>query len=132
MQMIVLSGIGVLNRGAADERVVTPAFASQICLSEPSNKGVRTIGKNCRWSEPNLLSFGELQALYNALDRKIPQKLQYYPSYVPQLVCPSGVGKVQCHIQLAYELLINHLLYLCKTGILPKRICDLYIWHMPQ
>ncbi len=129
MQMIVLNGIGVLNHGAADEYVVTPAFASQICLSEPSAKGVRTIGKNCRWSAPSLLSSGTLEALYRALDHKIPQKLQYYPTFVPQLVCPSGIGQVRCHILLLYEVFIRHLTHLCQIGVLPKRICDLYTWH---
>ena len=127
MQLIALTGIGLVNTDGQDERVITPGFASQICLSEPSDKGIRTIGTNCRWSEPSLLSFNALEALYGALDGKIPQNLQYYRTYVPRLVCPSGVGQVRCRVRLAYDVLIRHLRDLCQRGVLPKNICDQYI-----
>ncbi|MBA3874565.1 MAG: hypothetical protein H0X30_36010 [Anaerolineae bacterium] len=127
MQFISLTGIGVVKTDGQPERVITPGFASQICLSEPSDKGVRTIGKNCSWSEPSLLSFNALEALYRSLDGKIPQNLQYYRTYVPRLICPSGVGQVQCRIRIVYENLIRHLRDLCQRGLLPKNICDLYI-----
>jgi hypothetical protein len=127
MQVISLTGIGLVNVKGLDERVITPGFASQICLSDPSDKGVRTVGTNCKWSEPTLLSFGTLEALYRALDGKIPQNLQYYRTYVPRLICPSGVGQVRCRIRIIYDKLIRHLNNLCQRGILPKNICDLYI-----
>ncbi len=127
MQLISLTGIGLVKTDGQDERVITPGFASQICLSEPSDKGIRTIGKNCSWSEPSLLSFNVLEALYRSLDGKIPQNLQYYRTYVPRLICPSGVGQVRCRIRIVYEKLIRHLRDLCQRSLLPKNICDLYI-----
>jgi len=127
MQLISLTGIGLVKDDGQVERVITPGFASQICLSEPSDKGIRTIGTNCKWSEPTLLSFDTLEALYRALDGKIPQNLQYYRTYVPRLICPSGVGHVRCRISVIYDKLVRHLNDLCQRGILPKNICDLYI-----
>lgn len=127
MQLISLTGIGLVNVNGQDQRVITPGFASQICLSDPSDKGIRTIGTNCKWSEPTLLPFDTLEALYRALDGKIPQNLQYYRTYVPRLICPSGVGQVRCRIRIIYDKLVRHLNNLCQRGILPKNICDLYI-----
>lgn len=127
LQVIVLSGITILNRGTSNQLVLPPGFASQICLSEPSSNGNRTRGINCAWSAPTLLSFDVLEALYTALDGKIPQNLQYYRTYVPRLVCPSGVGHVRCRIRLAYGRLITYLNNLCQRGLLPKNICDQYI-----
>ncbi len=127
LQVIVLSGIGILNRGTPDQQILPPGFASQICLSEPSPNTKRTRGTNCNWSQPSLLSFDTLESLYRALDGKIPQNLQYYRTYVPRLVCPSGVGQVRCRIRLAYPALIQHLTRLCETSKLSKEICDQYI-----
>jgi hypothetical protein len=130
MQLIVLSGLGLLYPNTPNEIVITPGFASEICLAD-INQGddpnKRTIGQNCTWSIPQVLSFEELESLYNQLDNKIPENLQYYRTYVPRLVCPSGVGQVQCRIRLAYVRLIIRLNRLCQTGILPKAICDRYI-----
>jgi len=127
LQVVVLSGIGILNRDTPNQLVLPPGFASQICLSDLSTTGSRTLGTNCNWSAPSLLSFNVLESLYRALDGKIPQNLQYYRTYVPRLVCPSGVGQVQCRIRLAYTRLITYLSGLCQRGLLPKNICSQYI-----
>lgn len=127
LQVIVLNGITILNKGTSNQLVLPPGFASQICLSEPSSNGSRTRGTNCSWSAPALLSFDTLETLYRALDGKIPQNLQYYRTYVPRLICPSGVGQVRCRIRLIFTPLLNYLNNLCQRGLLPKSICDQYI-----
>lgn len=130
MQMIVLAGLGLLYPDTPNEIVITPGFASEICLADVrpgDDPNKRTIGQNCTWSAPQVLSFDELESLYNQLDNKIPENLQYYPTYVPRLVCPSGVGQVQCSIRLTYVALIIRLNDLCQTGILPTVTCDQYI-----
>jgi hypothetical protein len=127
MQLIILSGIGLVKTEGQAQQVIPPGFASQICLSDASDKGIRTIGANCHWSEPALLSFNTLEALFRSLDGKIPQNLQYYRTFVPRLICPSGVGQVRCRIQIIYQALLRYLRDLCRRGLLPKHICDLYM-----
>lgn len=127
LQIVVLSGVAILNRGTSDQIILTSGFASQICLSLPAANGNRTRGINCRWTAPTRLSFGALEALYTTLDGKVPQNLQYYRTYVPRLVCPSGVGQVQCRIRLAYARLITYMNKLCQHGLLSKNTCDQYI-----
>lgn len=126
LQVIVIDGIALLNANTPDQLVIPPGFFSQVCLSEPDEDGLRTVGSDCAWSEPQILAGDVLESLFTLLDDGIPQNLQYYGTYVPRLICPSGIGQPRCTIELRYEPHIAYVDELCEAGLLSDEVCELY------
>lgn len=126
LQIIALSGIVRINPGSPDEVLILPGFVSEIALGPalPPNSIRRLIAPRAVWTIPVVLPAEVLERLFALLDGNIPESLQYYRTYVPRLVCPSGVGQVICRIQLRYVRLIQRLQRLCQRGVLPAPLCE--------
>lgn len=127
LQMLVLTGIGIINPDTPDEIILPPGFASQTCLAdipEGEDENQPVVGEDCNWSNAVLLSFEELESLSTQLSGIIPENLQYYTTSVPRLVCPSGVGDVICTLELDDTEFTDGLGNLCQNGTLPPETCD--------
>jgi hypothetical protein len=134
MQIIALSGLVVINPDSANPIILAPGFFSTTCLSDMLNLGIdgqendRQVNGSCGWSVPEVLDVGLLQALYTALNNRIPQNIQYYASGVPRRVCASGIGGPICIIiPPFFEIRLR---LLCRFQLLPQRVCQVlgYPW----
>ncbi|MEZ4671519.1 MAG: hypothetical protein R3E39_26760 [Anaerolineae bacterium] len=126
LQVVVLSGLGVIFPDTPDEIILPPGFETLLCLApipEGGNKNTPLVTKNCGSAKPRLLSFDEMQTLSTDFSNLIPENLQYYNTVVPRLVCPSGVGAVICTLELSDPLFAAELSNLCQDGTLPPETC---------
>lgn len=95
LELIVLSGIAILNADMPNEVIIPPGFITSIQLGtdllslgiegDADDRG--TVGT---WSLPRPLTTAQLDALSSVQD--IPSNLMYYEIMLPQIVIPSGVG----------------------------------------
>jgi hypothetical protein len=119
MQIFVLSGSAMLNPKGPNPLFVAPGFTS-ICPADQVNNG------NCNWSLPRPITqeeSNELQYL-KPLFANASNLLHYTPS-VPELVCASGVGQVEC--DLFFEnaaLALARASEECAAGALPVSMCS--------
>lgn len=119
LQIFVLSGSATLNPNGPNPLFLPPGFTS-ICPADQVSMG------NCRWSAPRTITQSESSELQHIkpLLARASNLLHYTPS-VPELVCASGVGQVQCDLYFENApLALARASEACSTGALPPSTCS--------
>ncbi len=127
LELIVLSGLAILNPGTPDEIIVPPGFITSIALGpdlldlgiegDADDRG--TVGS---WSLPRPLTEEELDALGTLED--IPGNLIHYEIDVPVINLPSGVGSPLPVLVFENEAQLEAAQQACDAGLLPADVCE--------
>ncbi len=121
LQVIVPSGLVRINPDTPNERMVGPAFTVRASLDFDADGNL--IAAAADFSEPRPLSQEELEALEGL--EGISGNLLHYPSYVPVLIRPSGVGQpIPLYGFDDPNQALSETMELCSQGVLPDEICD--------
>ncbi len=119
LQIFVLSGSATVNPNGPNPLFLVPGFTS-ICPADQVSSG------NCDWSAPRPITQDESTELayIKPLFENASNLLHYSPS-VPELVCASGVGQVECELHFENALLaLARASEACSTGALPATMCS--------
>lgn len=127
LELIVLSGIAILNAGTPNEIIVPPGFVTSIELgSDLMSLGIEgdaddqgTIGT---WSLPRRLTIEELEELAPIED--IPGNLIHYEVNIPQIVMASGVGGATSILVFPDETALAEAEARCADGSLADDVCQ--------
>lgn len=127
LELIVLSGIAILNAGTPNEIIVPPGFIVSIALaSDLLDLGIEgdvdDQGAVGSWSTPRPLTSEELEALSAIED--IPGNLINYEVLLPQIVAGSSVGGVIPVLMFPNAEALDQARALCDAGTLPDEICE--------
>jgi len=127
LELIVLSGIAILNAGTPDEIIVPPGYIVSIALGPDLldlgiEGDVDDQGAIGTWSAPRPLTAEELEEL--AAIEDIPGNLLNYVVRIPQIVGGSSVGGVIPVLMFPISSALDQARALCDAGILPDDVCE--------
>jgi hypothetical protein len=127
IEVIVLSGVVILNPDTPNEIIVPPGFLSRIQLcDEFTSLGIEgdpdekcTVGD---WSQPRPLTQDELNEL--GIVEDFPDNIVNYPVDIPTIVHPSCT--FGCYPTLVFpdQDALDAARALCQSGELPAEICQ--------
>jgi hypothetical protein len=127
IEVIVLSGVVILNPDTPNEIIVPPGFLSRIQLcDEFADLGIEgdpdekcTVGD---WSQPRPLTQDELSAL--GIVEDFPDNIVNYPVDLPIIITASGYGGVIPVLIFPNQEALDQARALCLAGELPPEICQ--------
>jgi len=128
IEMIVLSGLGIVNPDTPNQILVPPGFKVDLGLcgsftSEGTEGDTDEKGTCGDWSSPVPLTPGDLDGICKSTEG-LPDNVGDYPIVCPTIIEASGIGKVIS--QLSFPPGSNALdeaIKACNLGELPPDIC---------
>jgi len=126
LELIVLSGLGIVYPDTPGQIFIPPGFKSSISLC-PEFKSLGIEGDEdekapcSRWSDPVPLSDNELNGCKPF--EGLPDNVGNYPIHCPTRTCPSGIGHAKCHLQFPDPHAIDGIRRACQNGHVPPDIC---------
>jgi hypothetical protein len=127
IEVIVLSGVVILNPDTANEIIVPPGFLSRIQLcDEFASLGIEgdpdekcTVGE---WSQPRPLTQDELNEL--GIVEKFPDNIVNYPVDIPTIVHPSCTNGCYPSLVFPNQTALDAARPLCQAGDLSPDTCQ--------
>lgn len=127
IELIVLSGLAILQPGTPDEVIVPPGYVTTIALGpELVSLGIegdadeRSVAGT--WSTPRPLTAEELAAL--EVIEEIPGNIINYEIEIPVIVTASSVGGVIPVLVFPNEEALDLAEAACAAGELPSEVCQ--------
>jgi len=129
LEIIVLSGLGILNPDTPNQIIVPPGFKSTIPLcagfdslgTEGDNDEKATCGE---WSQPVPLTTEEITTECKPFEG-LPDNVTNYPIVCPTIIHASGAGDTISELSFPPgTLTLDEAIAKCNSGDLPPAICQ--------